>query len=195
MSALVASVVLLALLLPAAGAGRSDLYYGVESLFRPTYVSVPEASGGTSPDRPPPAGFKPVEFASGRMQSPWVVGWSKAPASNPRGTCVSAVGRAAGNLVIAFNGPVDVDRVSMQAGLAHTDPRWSGVDIPETVDLLFDNNDCRRLTFADPSTTQQFEIHVKGVSNVAVIVIGVFPLTGPNLGATAITSVAFMRRR
>jgi hypothetical protein len=193
-SALVASVVLLALLLPAAKGRRSDLYYRVESLFRPTYVPVPEQSLET-PDQVPPKGFQTPGIASGEMQSPWVVGWSTLPAPASNGPCRSDGGPAAGPLLITFSRPANVDRVSIQAGLVRTDPRSSEMARPKNIDLWFDNNACVRLKLADQFTTQQFEVHVKGASDVVVNVIGVFPPTGHPLGATAITSVAFMRRR
>jgi hypothetical protein len=195
-SVLVVVAVILALALPAAASARSSLYYATESVFRPTYAQIPLRTGYTIPSQPPPAGFAPFGLANGRFQSPWAVGWSSSsPIPVGGGNCAVNPAHASGYLFLQFSKPTTVDRIVIRAGLDHSDPRWSGLDRPKRVGLSYANHPCAQLRLADQSDPQGFDVHMANVREVTIVVMAVFPPVSTNLGATAITSVAFMNRR
>jgi hypothetical protein len=195
-SAVVVATVLLALFLPAADPLRSSVYYATEGLFRSTYVEVPlrTLANLRSSEQSP---YGPVGLASGRLQPPWLSEWSKppAPAAN-YAPCQVPSGPATSYLFLGFGKPTTVDRFVIQAGLARTNPEWSEFDRPSVVDLLFSNNHCTRLVLADQFGPQQFDMHVEGVRNVTLRVVGTFrSYSGVSTGLTAISAVTFMTRR
>ena len=134
------------------------------------------------------------------LTQPWVARWStpRWPAVH-YAPCQVPSGRATNYLVLGFGQSTTVDRIVIQPGLDRGNSGWSDMYRPSLVDVLFGNHHCARLTLADRFSPQQFAVHVAGVRNVMLRVVGAFPpeadpgFTGT--GAAVISEVAFMRRR
>jgi hypothetical protein len=104
--------------------------------------------------------------------------------------------RASGYLLIGFGEPSTIDRLTIQAGIDHSNnQRWAQLDRPELVDLLFSDGTCIRIHLADQFTPQHFGLHLRNVTSVILVVAGTYQAETVDIGVTAVSSVNFMHRR
>lgn len=176
------------------GSARGWLSDQVARAFPRSYQVVTPAGLAVVPEQPELPGYLPLYAVDGQPSRAWAVGWDQAAERGAAEPCGQAPSVAAASLDVAFPAPVNLGRISVQAGLDRADGDWSKQGRPKTIDVVFSDGTCARLELADSFEPQHHEVEAAGVTAVRITVVDAYPHLDGDGALMALSEVAFAQR-
>jgi hypothetical protein len=160
---------------PWGGDLRSKIADRVDQIMPGSYSAVATGVVQTDPSVPALPGFDTAFAVDNNRERAWASRW-QSPADE--GTPCRRPGGAP-TLLVTFDRPVQIDRVSVAAGLADGNPQRDLQARPRAIDVLFSDGTCQTENLTDNAAEQQFKTEVKSVTSVRLTVVEVYPPSDP----------------
>jgi hypothetical protein len=180
----------IAMVPPWGGDVRGWAFDQLDRLRPATYTAAP-VKGVALQGTPELEGFASAFAVDGEATRAWATPWDPSVPPLAKDAPCPATGAAAGSLQVDFTRPVDVDRLTVRAGLDRANPNWATQARPRVLDLVFSDQTCKRLTLADQAAPQHLSVGAKEVTSVVVRVVDAFPARDGAGQAVALSELTF----
>jgi hypothetical protein len=165
---------------------RRQAWATVSAVLPWSYTTMEVKTAAVDPAADPTAGFAPENAVDRNTGTAWATTWTSVAADptavDPTSSSASALAgtpcarpSGAALLVVGFDAPVAVDRVTVYPGM----PAGSGTrDVqnrPKTIDLRLSDGTCRELSVPDVSAEVSVDITGRDITSITLAVVDVYP--------------------